>query len=816
MGRARLAVAACVIALAAVPASASARDFASTALNIIPSGQYGSVPIPAGASGQANLYDGLTPLFGSVSTRDLFRYFKSERFSSAGSRERIPGRSGIRLARDSFNVPHVTGRTRPDVTFAAGWVTAEDRGLLIQAARGPARVAALDAPGLDAFGLLRSVRGFKPSAQAERILSRQDAVLRSKGRVGRQILADLNSYVAGINAYLKFSKSGAPRWTRNDVYAVNALAGFIFGRGGGDETRRAMFLDGLQKRLGPGPGLNVWNDLREIQDPEARVTSPGRFPWGSTSSRRGNVVIDDGSFQPFNSGGAAAASASAANHEPPHASNFLIVGRNASRTGHPLFVAGPQIGYFYPGLTFELDLHGGGFDTRGAASALGPYVFIGRGSNYAWSLTSAGSDVIDQYAETLCGGDDLHYMYKGRCIAMGRVDAGVLSGANGAPDHEVVFNTTVHGPVIGYATFVGRRVAISFKRASANRDILWQLPFMRMSTGQGTTARSFLNSMADSPFTFNVGYANDRDVATVSAGLLPLRAPGVDPGLPTDGTGGFEWRGYLTPAQHPQSVNPASNQLVNWNNKPALGFPAADDEYAYGASQRVQLLEQGIASHKRRGKIDLAGVVGAMNQAATQDLRDVRMLPIIQAVLASGPAPNARDAQMLQILQNWRNNGGNRLDRNIDGLIDDPGAAIMDVLYPKLTDAALRPVLGAQLDQLNALIARDSNTGNGFFSGWNSYLDKDLRTLLGRPVQGRYNARYCGAGVVATCRDALWAAVDEAGNELAARQGPDPAGWRASATAERISFAPGLLKTTIRYTNRPSGIQQVITFNGHP
>ena len=43
MGRARLAVAACVIAVAAVPASASARDFASTALNIIPSGQYGGL-----------------------------------------------------------------------------------------------------------------------------------------------------------------------------------------------------------------------------------------------------------------------------------------------------------------------------------------------------------------------------------------------------------------------------------------------------------------------------------------------------------------------------------------------------------------------------------------------------------------------------------------------------------------------------------------------------------------------------------------------------------------------------------------------------
>src|SRR3977135_2279161 len=99
MGRARLAVAACVIAVAAVPASASARDFASTALNIIPSGQYGGLPIPPGADRQARLYDGLTPLFGAVTTRDLFKYFKSERFGTGGQGptrvETIPGRRGI-------------------------------------------------------------------------------------------------------------------------------------------------------------------------------------------------------------------------------------------------------------------------------------------------------------------------------------------------------------------------------------------------------------------------------------------------------------------------------------------------------------------------------------------------------------------------------------------------------------------------------------------------------------------------------------------------------------------------------------------------
>jgi hypothetical protein len=83
------------------------------------------------------------------------------------------------------------------------------------------------------------------------------------------------------------------------------------------------------------------------------------------------------------------------------------------------------------------------------------------------------------------------------------------------------------------------------------------------------------------------------------------------------------------------------------------------------------------------------------------------------------------------------------------------------------------------------------------------------------PVTGRFSVRFCGNGKLAACRRALWKAIDDAGNALAKAQGPDPTAWRANATAERIHFAPGLLPTTIRYTNRPSGIQQVITFNGH-
>ena len=112
-----------------------------------------------------------------------------------------------------------------------------------------------------------------------------------------------------------------------------------------------------------------------------------------------------------------------------------------SKTGDPLMVGGPQIGYFYPGFTYEIDMHAGDLQWRGATSAPFPgYVLIGRGEDFAHTLTSASGDIIDQYVETLCNGSDTMYVYKGQCLEMGTFDAGTLDG------EPVTFKTTVHGP----------------------------------------------------------------------------------------------------------------------------------------------------------------------------------------------------------------------------------------------------------------------------------------------------------------------------------------------------------------------------------
>jgi acyl-homoserine lactone acylase PvdQ len=562
-----------------------------------------------------------------------------------------------------------------------------------------------------------------------------------------------------------------------------------------------MLLDALEERLGAADARRVFGDLRSANDPEAPFTVPGSFPYGlPAATSPGSVIVDDGSFTgvPLD--------------PPAPASNALLIGAKRSQTGHPLFVAGPQVGYFFPQFFAEMELSGAGFATRGAVFPGVPFVLIGRGPDFAWSATSSQADNVDLFVETLCD-DDVHYFYRGQCEPMRRFFVGTLKSSS-SPDQAVAYYETTHGPVIGYATVAGKRVAISMQRSTRGREILSASAFYALNTGRVASARQFLQTMNAVEFSFNWFYADDRDIAFFSSGRLPQRAPGTDPALPTVGNGDFDWRGFLPFAGHARGTNPPSGVILNWNNKPAPNVGAADSNFAYGSVHRVELLTAEIAQRKKH---TLASATGAMNAAATQDLRATQVWPLIRAVLETGPAPSARAEAAHGLVDAWLAAGASRVDRELDGKIDAPGAAVLDAAWPKLADAVLAPILGPLTDRLAAVHARSDDAGPGgsaYISGWYGYVDKDLRMLLGRPVRGEFSRRYCGAGVLATCRESLWAALDAAALELEVAQGPAPSSWWSSAPAERIQFVSGVLPDTMRWANRPT-FQQVVTFSGH-
>lgn len=797
---------------ASVPTAPAVSDFALIARDIIPSGQYGSVPPPAQAAQQAQMYNALTPLFDHVTAAAVVNDFKPEPVGVVGAAgpittEVVP-RPGVTIYRDSFDVPYVYGVTGDDVTWGAGWVVAEDRGLLLQEARYIGRLAAIDAPGLSAINLIGNLASFTPSAQTEREVSKQTSALLAHGAKGAEVLHDIDVYLEGINAYYAAHGGGGAPFTRTDVYALNAVKDQFVGEGGGQQALNAQFLSALERRLGSRRGFAVWNDLREAYDPEAPASVPGHVALQPRpKNRSGNVLLDPGSVS------AAARSALAVQARyRGHASNELIVSGARSATHHPIMVAGPQIGYFYPGLTLEMDLEGPGIHQHGAISAPFPgYIFIGRSQDQAWSLTSAGLDQIDTYVETLCGHSIHRYRFKGRCRTMQFFDAGKLT--SGGRTREVTFYRTVHGPVGGYARVHGRLVALSHKRASYGKDVLDLLFYHDLAHGQVHNVHQFFRAADETPQTFNSFYMDDRDIGVFTSGLVPIRPANVDQDLPIDGRGNEEWRGFVSFRNHPQGIDPRDGEIVNWNNRPQAGYEAPDDNWSLGAIQRVDLLLNNLG---HGGGLTPQRIVGAMNAAATQDVREMTFEPVLSKVLHGGRAPSARDAEMLSLLDLWHRQGGSRLDRTGNGQITAPGAAIMDVAWRLLSTAWGSSVLGSRLTaQLSDLVSQYDQPPGGQYTGWHIWMDKDLRTLLGEPVRGKFAVRYCGGGSLKRCRARLWAAMDRAGRVLAAAQGPNPAAWHSSATGEEIHFIPGILGYVMRYTNRPTGIQQVLSFGGH-
>ena len=399
----------------------------------------------------------------------------------------------------------------------------------------------------------------------------------------------------------------------------------------------------------------------------------------------------------------------------------------------------------------------------------------------------------DVFVEQLCNPDGSaptrasdHYLFQGVCRPFETFDAGTL---NGTP---ILYPVSVHGPVIGTATSNGQPVALTRQRSTFGRDGLNLVALKDMTEGKATTPERFFDIANQFGFTFNWGYAGRGTTAYFSSGLLPRRAPGLDRRLPTLGTGEYEWRGFLSEWEHPHGTGTPEGLLLNWNNQSAPGFMHGDDD-PYGSVHRVELFDQFPQ------RVTLADDVSVMNRAATEDVRSP-VWPVVSQVLHGGPAPSPLAAQVVTLLDDWVRRDAPVLDADNSGQYDDAGPTVMNALWNPIADAVMRPVFGDLTADL------DSIRGLGGLSG-ESYVDKDLRTLLNGPVQGKFNLRYCGNGSLDACRASLWAVVDQVATGLAAAQGPDPTAWRS--TARRTGFTPGLIPDTIRATNRPT-FQQVL------
>jgi acyl-homoserine lactone acylase PvdQ len=556
----------------------------------------------------------------------------------------------------------------------------------------------------------------------------------------------------------------------------------------------------------------------------------------------------------------------------PGNSNALLVSGQNTTSGHPDVVMGPQVSYFIPQILNEMDLHcvgscGGDLDidARGASfPGISPYVLLGRGQDYAWSATSAGQDIIDTFAEQLCEPDGStptlssnSYLYKGQCLAMEQLDrTNVVTpnpsdpcGGSGEPEcgpYTITSYRTVHGIVSARGTVGGKPVAFAKERSTYMHEVDSARAFVNLNSPDRIhNAQDFQQAAYNIGFTFNWFYTDDRDIAYFNSGDNPIRANGTDPNFPTWGTGQYDWQGFnatnrtaqYTPfSEHPTVVN--QPYITSWNNKQAPEYRAAEDNYAYGPIFRSLSLDHRIDSVlNSNGKFTLPMLIDAMEEAGTVDLRASEVLPYMLDVIGTPSDPALADA--VRRLRAWVKSGAHRRDHDKNGFYDNGGAVqIMDAWWPRALDAVFKPALGQELfDSVRSVMGFDDDphggsgyhVGSAYIDGWYGYLQKDLRSLLGLPVQGAYSRRYCGNGNLGTCRIALRQSLQDAlavpasqlydedpGTAGVQRVDTCPTGKSAQWCWDSIRFRPigAVTYPTMHWVNRPT-FQQAVEALGH-
>ena len=810
--------------------------------NVLPSGQNGTFNAlelgqfvatgarPPHSDDQLRMYENLVYATPGLTAAQLPEFFKDASFGvRPGDVERTYSpRGDVTVQRDrGFGIPHVYGSTRAGTMFGAGYVGAEDRLFFMDVLRNVGRGTLSSFAGGAAGNRAMDEDIWSQAPYEEKDFQRQyDDFDELYGAEGRQVQEDIANYVAGVQAYIaearlnplkmpgEYAAIGRPLgpedWNVRDVISTAALIGAIFGKGGGSELDSALALQSARKRFGTKKGNKVWRDFRSSEDPEAPVTVlKKKFAYQKPPKkvRRGSLALPDPSSvdkEKFEVSSSLPRSRSrqrglldGLRSFPPKASNALLVSARESASGKPLAIFGPQTGYFNPQILMEIDLHGPGIDARGAAfNGVNLYVTLGRGRDYAWSATSSSQDIIDTFAVDLCEPSgarptkrSMHYRFRGACLPMEvleRRNSWSPSAGDSTPAGTQTLRAlrTKMGLVIARGTVKGVPVAYTKLRSTYMHELDAGIGVSRFNNPNVIkSAADFQRAAAELHYAFHWFYADSRDIAYINTGDNPVRAKGVHQSLPVRAK--FEWRGfnpdayraaYVPFSKLPKTTN--QRYIVNWNNKSAREFRAADSNWEYSSIYRSKLLESRVKrGTKGSRKMTLPQLADAMETAGVTDLRGDAVLPYI--LRAIGKQKDPRVLAALSRLRAWVAAGAPRKDANRDGTYEHSEAVrIMDAWWPLLVRGAYEPVLGKDTyDRFIALKNLDNepnnhgaHLGSAYQGGTYGLVQKDLRTMLGRKrlkklkgpprKKARYSRTYCGGtkrrrGTLRRCRRVL-------------------------------------------------------------
>jgi len=569
----------------------------------------------------------------------------------------------VKVIRDEWGVPHIYAKNEADLSFALGYVHAQDRFFQMDFVRRlvKGQLAEVLGPSLlstDQFNLA-SGKMYWANQSLQALINTGE----------EELLGVLNGYVEGVNYYLGTHRDTKPmeyhildfeptEWSALDcmIYSkyMSEMLTWQY-----DDLYRYLTLDALNATLyNEIMGLRtsyqipICPNYGSYDAPPEGFHSEGCKTSESLTNAISNFISDiekiDSQKQLIDN-----------QKEALIGSNNWVVDGVKSSTGKPILCNDMHLAWTLPGIWYEAHLNAEdtGLNTYGFTLAGVPIPIVAHNEHVAWGMTNTGYDVMDWYYFNLDPDNpETHYIYDGESTAF--TTRSYTIQVKGQAPSDFIVRETVHGPVLN--DFLGNRIDITETFGNVVLSPKWTAndvtyEFLAIyGFNHATNREEFDEASKDfhNPAQ-NINYADkDGNIAIRPTGKVPIREGNGQ--FPYNGSAGEgEWTDYVPFEKLPNTKNPSQHYLAS-ANQIAAGpeYPRGFLQTGWSDGYRARRINE-LLSKAEDGSIDIDRMKEIQTDVLSSSARAFTPCMVKAAEDSdSNNLPTSIDS-VLTILKNW-------------------------------------------------------------------------------------------------------------------------------------------------------------------
>ena len=522
----------------------------------------------------------------------------------------------VDVVRDKFGVPHIIGDNLSDVSFAQGYIMAEDRFIEMdfvrRTASGTLGKLAGDLSSALVDGDIR-VRAHHLRATAQKGF---DNLKASSDPTDKILVETLTKFAAGVNAWqadLKAGKHTLPPniefiytpasvdpWSEIDSLVLAEYQAFALAFDADSDIFRSqlaaadklVFADATDEAKKARAGF--WKDFTRLAPFDPTHTLEGGWDalaMQATVAPAFGSGSDDGRLALFaatrpNTRGVGLDRLK----DPSRGSNNWVIGPKLSASGHTLVANDTHLQLLNPAVFYlvHVTAKNPAIDVMGVQFPGIPLVTLGMNRHVAWGGTVNYIDVTDVYEETVVpcpSGAGPCVSFNGQTVPAVARQETFESGLNGEVSKTftvTLYDVPHHGPILPRVGADHQSIeALGSKELSVRYTGHESAPLIRAIFNLNI-AKTVAEGRAALEKDFKYGGQNwvlgddQGGFGWTQTIRVPKRAPGFAPWLVLPGDGSAEWQGDLAPQYIPHAFDVAKGFLATANADPIGGTDDGD------------------------------------------------------------------------------------------------------------------------------------------------------------------------------------------------------------------------------------------------